>query len=89
MITDAKNWHYLAVKSLSALLKGITSKHDGDFYCLNRFHAYKTKNRLEKYKNVCENHDYYYVDMPNEDNKILEYNHGGKSTKAPFIFMLI
>ena len=35
MITDAKKWHYLAVKKLSALLKGVTSKHDGDFYCLN------------------------------------------------------
>ena len=25
-------WHYLAVKKLSALLSGITSKHYGDFY---------------------------------------------------------
>ena len=32
MITDGKKWHYLAVKSLTALLKGITSKHKGDFY---------------------------------------------------------
>ena len=31
MITDGKKWHYLAVKSLSALLKGITSNHKGDF----------------------------------------------------------
>ena len=31
MITDGKKWHYLAVKSLPALLKGITSKHKGDF----------------------------------------------------------
>ena len=23
--------------------------------------------------------------MPKDDNKILKYNHGGKSTKAPFI----
>ena len=31
MITDGKKWHYLAVKSLSALFRGITSKHVGDF----------------------------------------------------------
>ena len=31
MITDGKKWHYLAVKSFSALPGGITSKHDGDF----------------------------------------------------------
>ena len=27
-----KLWHYLAVKKLSALLSGITSKHYRDFY---------------------------------------------------------
>ena len=31
MITDGKKWHYLAVKSLSALFRGVTSKHVGDF----------------------------------------------------------
>ena len=38
MITDENNrWHYLAVKSLSALFRGITSSNNGDFYCLNCF----------------------------------------------------
>ena len=27
MIPDGKKWYYLAVKSLSALLRGITSNH--------------------------------------------------------------
>ena len=31
MITDGEKWHYLAVKKLSALLKGITSNHVGTF----------------------------------------------------------
>ena len=35
-------WHYLAVKKLSALLHGITSKHKGDFYCLNCLHFFRT-----------------------------------------------
>ena len=48
MITDGKKWHYLAAKSLSALLRVITSKHVGDFYCLNCFHSYSTKNKLKK-----------------------------------------
>ena len=48
MITDGKKWHYLAVKSFSALLRGITSKHVGDFSCLNCFHSYRTKNKLKK-----------------------------------------
>ena len=51
---------------------------------MNCFRAYTTKNRLGKYKNVCENHDYCYVEMPNEDNKILKYNHREKFMKDPF-----
>ena len=31
---EKEEWQYLAVKKLSALLYGITSKHKGDFYCL-------------------------------------------------------
>ena len=85
MITDGEKWHYLAVKRLSALLRGITSKHDGDFYCLNCFQSYTTKNKLKKHKKVCENHDYCYVEMPEEYNKILKYNEGEKSIKSPFI----
>ena len=34
MIRNEKGWHYLAVKKLSVLLRGITSKHHGGFYCL-------------------------------------------------------
>ena len=49
MITDKNNrWHYLAVKSLSALFRRITSSNNGDFYCLNGFHSYRTLNKLKK-----------------------------------------
>ena len=78
MISDGEKWHYPAVKSLSALFRKITSKHNGDFYCLNCFQSYTTKNKLKK-------HDYCYVEMPERDNKILKYNYGEKSMKVPFI----
>ena len=58
MIIDGKKWHFLAVKSLSALFRGITSKHDGEFYSLNCFCSYSTENELKKHKKVCENHHY-------------------------------
>ena len=85
MITDSKKWHYLAVKSLSALLRGITGNNNGDVYCLNGFCAYITENRLKKQKSICENHDYCSVERPKEDNKILKYNHGENSMRAPFV----
>ena len=69
-----KLWHYLAIKILSALLRGIMSKHYGDFYCLNSFHSFRTKNELESHKRICENKDFCNVIMPSEDIKILEFN---------------
>ena len=85
MISNGENWHYLTVKNLSRLLTGITSNHDGDFYCLNCFHSYITKNKLEAHKKICENRDYCQVDMPTKDNNTIKYNHGEKSIKLPFI----
>ena len=85
MITDGEKWHYLAVRSLSTLLREVTGNNHRDFYCLNCFRAYTTENKLESHKKVCENHDYCFVEMPNEDNKILKYNHEEKSLKTPFI----
>ena len=73
------------MKKLSALLRGIISKHNGDFYCLNCLHSYSTKDRLKKHENVFKDHDYCYAEMPNKDNNILKYNHGEKSKKVPFI----
>ena len=36
---------YLAVKNISGLLRGTTSNHDGDFYCLNCFNSYTTEKK--------------------------------------------
>ena len=85
MISNCENWHYLTVKNLPGLLRGITSTHKEDFYCLNCFHSYRTKNKLEAHKKICENHNCCNVEMPNEDNKIIKYNQGEKSIKLPFV----
>ena len=77
-------WHYLAVKKLS-IIRGITSKNNGDVYCLNCLHFVRTKNKLESHKKVCANKDLGNVNMPSEDTKILEFNQYQKFDKAPFI----
>ena len=78
-------WHYLAVKKLSALLKRITSKNNGEFYCLNCLYFFRTKNKLESHKRACENKDFCNGNMPSDDTKILEFNQYEKSDKAPLI----
>ena len=85
MISNGENWHYLAVKSLSRLLRGITSNHDGDYYCLNCFHPYRTENKLNVHKKICENHEYCNIEIPSPNNNLIKYNQGDKSLKLPFI----
>ena len=43
------------------------------------FYSYRTENKLEAHKKICENYDYCHVEMPTE------YNHGEKSMKLPFV----
>ena len=73
------------MKSLSALLRGIISNHDGECYCLNCFHSYKTKEKLKKHEKLCNDHDFCYGEMPDEDNKVLKYNYVENSLKVPAI----
>ena len=88
MITDGKKWHYLAVTSLSALLQRMSANHDGDFYCLNCFNSYTTKNKLKEHEEICNNHDNCYIEMPKWVEKILKHNPGEKSLNAPFAIYL-
>ena len=81
----ATNGYNHPVRSLSRLFRGITSNHNGDFYCLGCLHSFRTDNVLEKHERLCDKHDYCHVKMPTEDNKILKYNHREKSLKAQFI----
>ena len=85
MTSNGKNWHYLAVKSLSRLLRGISSNHNSDYYCLNCFHFYRTENKLNVHKKICENHDYCNIEMPSPNNNIIKYNQREKSLELPFI----
>ena len=84
MITDGEKWHYLTVKNLPGLLRGITSSHKKNFYCLNFFRSYRTRNKLEVRKKICENYDCN-IEMPTKDNNIIKYNQGEKSMKLSFV----
>ena len=72
------------MKSISGLLRGITSNHNGDFYCLNCLHLYTTEKKLKKHETICKDHDFCDITMTDEDNKILKYISGEKSLRVPF-----
>ena len=87
IILNGEGQHYLIVKKLSVLLRGITSKHIGNFYCLDCRHFFRTKSTLGSHKKVCKNIDIWSIVMFFENTKtIIEFNKYQKSDKAPFIF---
>ena len=59
-------------KKTISLIKRITSKNNGYFYCLNCLHSFRTKNKLESHENVCENKDFCNIIMPSEGTKIIK-----------------
>ena len=42
-------------KTLSVLLRGITSTNDGDLCYFNYLHSFRTKTKLESHQTLCEN----------------------------------
>ena len=85
MINDGEKYH-IAVTNLSGLLQGNSSNHRGDFYCLNCFNSYTTKNKLKEHEEICNKHDSCRMEMP--EQVILKHNPGEKSLKVPFTIYL-
>ena len=54
---------YSCSKRLSALLRGIISKHFDDFVFLNYPHSFRTNNKLESHKKLYENRDFCVFEM--------------------------
>ena len=86
IIGDGEKWHYLPVKNLPRLLRGISSNHAGDNYCLGCFHSYSTPNKLKQHERLCNNHKFCEIEMPTEKDKILKYWNGEKSLRAPVAY---
>ena len=74
MISNGEGWHYLGLKKLSVLLRGITSKHVADFPSSNYLNLFRTKSKLESHKKVCENKDLCSAVITFESTKTLEFS---------------
>ena len=79
-----KKKRYLAVKELFTLLRGITPKHHGDFYCLNCLNSFRTENKLKSHEKVYKDKDFSGIVIPSEKDK-LAFNQCMKSDKALYI----
>ena len=70
---------FLVVKTLSALLHKKSSKHGGDFYCMNYLTSFRTVNKLKSHEKLCQNKGFCGIVMPTEKNEILKFHEYMKS----------
>ena len=61
-------------KKIIHILREITSKHHGDFYCLNYLYSFRTRNKLISHGKVCKNKDFCGIEVPSEKDNILKFN---------------
>ena len=88
-INDSKHrkrsWQYLTVEKWSALLHGITSKHDCDFYCLKCLPLLRTENKVKFDEEVHKSKDFWGIVTAPENDKILKFYQYIKSSKMTCI----
>ena len=82
---EKEGWHYLAVIKLSTLLRGITSRLHGEFYCLNYLHYFRTVNKIFFRRKYLKNKDFCRIVMSSGKDNLLEFNQYMKSDKMPYI----
>ena len=70
---------------MPALLRGITSKNNGDFYCLNYLYSFRSENKLKSHSKVCENKDYCGIVMPSQKDNILKFSQYINPNKMQYI----
>ena len=68
---EKEGWHYLTVRKLSELSRGVISKHHCGFYYLNCLHSFRAENKIKSHEKVCKNKDFCGILMLSEKNNIL------------------
>ena len=79
---EKEGWHYLAVKKLSTLLRGITFLLG---FLLSKLQSFfGTENKLKPHEKGYENKNFSRIVMPSEKDKVLEFKQYTKSDKMPY-----
>ena len=85
---EKENWYYLAAKKLSTLLRRTTSKHDGNFYCLNTLHYFTTENKIKSLEKVFQNKIFCGIVVPSEKG-ILQFNQYMKLKRHALLMLIL
>ena len=82
---EKKKVDIILEQKISAWLAKITSKHNGDFRCLNYLHSVRTENKRKSHEKVCKSKDFCGIVTPSKDDNILKFNQYVKKDRIPYI----
>ena len=84
-ITDHNNKHYVAIKSLSRLLRSSnTKKEKSQYFCINCLQVFSEKKCRAEHYVYCRSNEAVRIEMPNK-KLIVEYSDGQYQFKVPFM----
>lgn len=82
MTSNRELWHYFSITKLSALLKSTLM-----IFCLNVFHSFKSKGKLESHKKVYEDEKFCKYVMLSKDTKIIKLFNTMKVGRKQLLFL--
>ena len=85
LITENNRKHYVAIKSLSRLLRSQNTKHkEREYFCMNCLQGFWEECSRDEHLGYCKNNESVRIEMPHK-RPIVEYSEGQFQFKVPFI----
>ena len=86
MIEESKKRHYIAIKSISRLLKSLNPTHKGAYqFCMSCLNGFWTASARDKHYEYCSSNGHVKVNMPTGKEKWLKFHDGQYQFKVPFM----
>ena len=85
LITNNNSKHYVAIKSLSRLLRSSNTKNEKkQHFCINCLQGFNEKKSRDEHTVYCQNNEAVRIEMPNK-KPIVRYSDGQYQFKVPFM----
>ena len=86
MIVDGQKRHYIAIKSISRLLKSLNTTHKGaHHFCMNCLNGFRTASARDKHYEYCSSDGHVKVNMPTKEENWLKFHNGQYQFMLSFI----
>ena len=72
-------------KSFSRLMRDISSNVHENHHCFGCFHSFRCKSTFEKHTELCKDHDFCKIKLPDKDNNIKKHDFGSKALRMNYI----